>query len=174
MIDGLLNTTSATDYLDHIYYQKRIMKYDKKVLEALIDQSENIEKYNKMLAAEAQKKGAILEKIKLALWLSFAGMILIYATYFLWSKINIGIIQKVRFTLEEYTRCHKSLQTVTLWTFLTHACLMLSNIFAALATYVSFEEVPFWYWFIVVPTTTLLSFVILLLKVLELIILLKI
>jgi uncharacterized protein (TIRG00374 family) len=105
-------------------------------------------------------KGAIPEKIELALWLSFTGMLLIYATYFLWSKINIGFIQKIRFTLEEYTKCHKSLQTVTLWTFLTHVCLMLSNIFAALATYVSFAEVPFWYWFIVVPTSTLLSFVI--------------
>jgi murein DD-endopeptidase MepM/ murein hydrolase activator NlpD len=63
MIDGLLNTTSATDYLDHIYYQKRIMKYDKKVLEALIDQSENIEKYNKMLAAEAEKIEKINNKL---------------------------------------------------------------------------------------------------------------
>ena len=63
LIDGLLNTTSATDYLDHIYYQKRIMRYDKKVLEALIDQSENISKYNKMLAAEAQK----IEKINVKL-----------------------------------------------------------------------------------------------------------
>jgi murein DD-endopeptidase MepM/ murein hydrolase activator NlpD len=63
MIDGLLNTTSATDYLDHIYYQKRIMKYDKKVLEALIDQSENISKYNAMLAAEAQKIENINNKL---------------------------------------------------------------------------------------------------------------
>lgn len=64
MIDGLLNTTSATDYLDHIYYQKRIMKYDKKVLEALIDQSENITKYNEMLAAEAQKIEKINTKLQ--------------------------------------------------------------------------------------------------------------
>lgn len=63
MIDGLLNTTSATDYLDHIYYQKRIMKYDKKVLEALIDQSENIAKYNAMLAAEAEKIEKINSKL---------------------------------------------------------------------------------------------------------------
>ncbi len=63
MIDGLLNTTSATDYLDHIYYQKRIMKYDRKVLEALIDQSENISRYNTMLAAEAQKIELINNKL---------------------------------------------------------------------------------------------------------------
>lgn len=55
MINGLLDTASVTDYLDHIYYQKRIMKYDKKVLEALVDQSENISKYNETLAVEAKK-----------------------------------------------------------------------------------------------------------------------
>jgi murein DD-endopeptidase MepM/ murein hydrolase activator NlpD len=55
MINGLLDTASVTDYLDHIYYQKRIMKYDKKVLEALVDQSENIAKYNETLAVEAKK-----------------------------------------------------------------------------------------------------------------------
>lgn len=64
MIDGLMNTTSATDYLDHIYYQKRIMKYDKKVLEALMNQSENVSKYNAMLAAEAAKIENINNKLK--------------------------------------------------------------------------------------------------------------
>lgn len=105
-------------------------------------------------------KGAIPEKIELALWLSFAGMIFVYSTYFLWSKINFNFIQKIKFTIEEYTRCHKSMQTVILWTFITHVFLMLSNIFAALATNVGFEQIPFWFWFIVVPTSTLLSFVI--------------
>jgi glycosyltransferase 2 family protein len=105
-------------------------------------------------------KGAIPEKIELALWMSFGGMVFLYATYFLWSKINLGFIKKIKFTLDEYTSCHKSMQTVTLWTFITHVFLMLSNIFAALATYVSFDQIPFWFWFIVVPTSTLLSFVI--------------
>ena len=64
LIDGLMNTTSATDYLDHIYYQKRIMKYDKKVLEALVDQSENITKYNEMLSIEAKKIEKINDKLQ--------------------------------------------------------------------------------------------------------------
>lgn len=63
LIDGLINSPSATDYLDHIYYQKRVMDFDKKVLEALIDQSENISKYNKMLAEEAAKIEKINSKL---------------------------------------------------------------------------------------------------------------
>jgi murein DD-endopeptidase MepM/ murein hydrolase activator NlpD len=63
LIDGLINSPSATDYLDHIYYQKRVMDYDRKVLEALIDQSENISKYNKMLAEEAAKIEQINTKL---------------------------------------------------------------------------------------------------------------
>lgn len=105
-------------------------------------------------------KGAIPEKIEYVLWLSFAGMIFVYATYFLWSKINLGFIKKIKFTISEYTSCHKSMRTVVLWTFLTHVFLMLSNIFAAFATNISFDQIPFWFWFIVVPTSTLLSFVI--------------
>jgi uncharacterized protein (TIRG00374 family) len=103
---------------------------------------------------------AIPAKTEMLLWISFGAMIFIYASYFLWSKINIGIIKKIKYALEQYTRCKKSFWTVVLWTFLTHVFLMLSNIFAALASAVSFAEVPFWYWFIVVPTSTLLSFVI--------------
>lgn len=105
-------------------------------------------------------KGSIPPKLELILWLSFAGMIIGYLSYPLWSKINLSFIQKIKFAFEEYTRCYKSLQTVTLWTFITHVFLMLSNIFAALATYISFDQIPFWFWFIVVPTSTLLSFVI--------------
>lgn len=55
LIDGLMNSPSVTDYLDHVYYQKRIMSYDKQVLDALIDQSQNMSKYREMLSEEADK-----------------------------------------------------------------------------------------------------------------------
>ena len=103
---------------------------------------------------------AIPKKIELLLWLSFAGMIFMYATYLLWSKIKITFIQKVKYAFDEYTKCHKSMRNVIIWTFITHVFLILSNVFAAFATNVSLEAIPFWYWFIVVPTSTLLSFVI--------------
>ena len=64
VIDGLVNSPSATDYLDHIYYQKRIMKFDKEVIGALLDQSKNIEKYNAMLAEEANKIEKITNRLK--------------------------------------------------------------------------------------------------------------
>jgi murein DD-endopeptidase MepM/ murein hydrolase activator NlpD len=63
IVDGLLNSDSVTDYLDHLYYQKRIMEYDKQVIEALVDQSENIEKYNKLLEQESSKIQQITKKL---------------------------------------------------------------------------------------------------------------
>lgn len=64
VIDGLVNSPSATDYLDHIYYQKRVMEYDKEVIGALIDQSQNIAKYKEMLVDEASKIEKINSRLK--------------------------------------------------------------------------------------------------------------
>ena len=64
VLDGLVNSSSATDYLDHIYYQKRVMEYDKEVIGALIDQSQNIAKYKSMLAEEANKINKINQKLQ--------------------------------------------------------------------------------------------------------------
>lgn len=64
MIEGLVNSPSATDYLDHVYYQKRIMEYDKQVLDALVDQSQNIKKYKEMLAEEAVKIQTVTQKLQ--------------------------------------------------------------------------------------------------------------
>ncbi len=64
LIDGIVNSPSATDYLDHIYYQKRLMEYDKQVIDALVDQSENIRKYKSMLADEAAKIQTITTRLQ--------------------------------------------------------------------------------------------------------------
>ncbi len=64
IIDGILNSPSVTDYLDHVYYQKRIMEYDKQVIDALVDQSENIRKYKAMLADEANKIQTVTNKLQ--------------------------------------------------------------------------------------------------------------
>lgn len=64
LLDGLINATSVTDFLDHLYYQKRILDYDKAVLKALVDQSENIRKYNKILASETNKISQITRKLQ--------------------------------------------------------------------------------------------------------------
>lgn len=64
IIDGIVNSPSATDYLDHIYYQKRLMEYDKQVIDALVDQSENIRKYKGMLADEAAKIQTITNRLQ--------------------------------------------------------------------------------------------------------------
>ena len=63
-MDGLINSTSITDFLDHLYYQKRVMDYDKQVLSALTDQSENIKKYNATLSKEAAKIESITSRLK--------------------------------------------------------------------------------------------------------------
>ncbi|MDD9897838.1 MAG: peptidoglycan DD-metalloendopeptidase family protein [Candidatus Melainabacteria bacterium] len=64
VIDGLINSPSATDYLDHIYYQRRVMEYDKQVIDALMDQTENIKKYKGMLSEEAAKIEKITSRLQ--------------------------------------------------------------------------------------------------------------
>ncbi len=66
LLDGLINSPSATDYLDHIYYQKRVMEFDKQVIDALVDQSQNISKYKDLLAQEAVRIASINKKLSLA------------------------------------------------------------------------------------------------------------
>lgn len=63
LIDGLMNSPSITDFLDHIYYQKRVINYDKEVLSALVDQSETIKHYNEILSKEAAKIAQINKKL---------------------------------------------------------------------------------------------------------------
>lgn len=64
LLDGLINSPSVTDYMDHLYYQKRIMEYDNKVIQALLDQSDNIQQYKKVLADEATKMKEVNDKLK--------------------------------------------------------------------------------------------------------------
>jgi len=63
MLDGLLNSPNITDFLDHLYYQKRVIEYDRDVLTALIDQSESIRKYNEALKREAVKISQINQQL---------------------------------------------------------------------------------------------------------------
>jgi len=63
LIDGLINSTTTTDYLDQMYYQKRVMQYDRMVLDALVDQSQNMTKYKKLLSEEANKISTINQKL---------------------------------------------------------------------------------------------------------------
>lgn len=64
LLDGLLNSSSVTDFLDHLYYQKRVIDYDRKVIQALIDQSKNIKQYNDTLAKEAKKMEDITSRLR--------------------------------------------------------------------------------------------------------------
>ncbi len=64
LLDGLLNSSSVTDFLDNLYYQQRVLDYDRNVIKALVDQSENIKKYNKVLSVEANKMSQITSKLQ--------------------------------------------------------------------------------------------------------------
>lgn len=64
LIDGLLHANSITDFLDNLYYQKRVIEYDRKLIQALVDQSENIKKYNETLEGEASKMRQITKKLE--------------------------------------------------------------------------------------------------------------
>lgn len=81
-------------------------------------------------------------------------------TYKIWTMIPIKFVEKIKFAIEEYTKCHKSISKVLIWTVITHVFLVFTNIFAAKSLGVAITQIPFWYWFLITPTATLASFVI--------------
>jgi uncharacterized protein (TIRG00374 family) len=80
--------------------------------------------------------------------------------YKIWIKIPIplAIFQKIKIAVAEFIVHKRSVWTVLFWTFITHVFLMAVNVFSALALGVT--QIPFWYWFLVVPLATLASYVI--------------
>jgi len=80
--------------------------------------------------------------------------------YKLWIKIPIplAIFQKVKLAISEFIVHKRFVFLVMLWTFITHVFLMAINVFSALALGIS--DIPFWYWFLLVPLATLASYVI--------------
>lgn len=80
--------------------------------------------------------------------------------YKIWIKIPIplAIFQKIKIAVSEFIVHRRSVWIVLLWTFITHVFLMAVNVFSALA--VGVTQIPFWYWFLVVPLATLVSYVI--------------
>jgi glycosyltransferase 2 family protein len=105
-------------------------------------------------------KNSFPEKLSLALWAVFILTVLGILSYKLWSKLPLGLVQKIKYAVEEYTKCQKSLFKVTLWTFITHFFLYLGNIFAAKSVGVDFSSIPIWYWILLIPAATLASFII--------------
>jgi glycosyltransferase 2 family protein len=105
-------------------------------------------------------RDALPLKLELALWLSFLAVILSIISYPLWSKIPLGIVQKIRFSVQEYTSCYKSLIDVAVWTFGTHVLFVGGNIAMGLAMGAGIDRIPIWFWLILVPASSLAGFVI--------------
>ena len=63
-LDSLMRSESATDYMDYLYYQKKVIEFDRKLLTALKSQSEDIEKYSDILEEESKRITQIQKKLK--------------------------------------------------------------------------------------------------------------
>lgn len=100
------------------------------------------------------------DTVVLSSWALFLAAMLGVLTYKLWSRIPIGFIEKIRYSIEEYTKCHKSLNLVFVWTMITHIFLIAANIFAGISLGVGIGDIPIWYWFLVIPVATLTGFVV--------------
>jgi glycosyltransferase 2 family protein len=100
------------------------------------------------------------EKLIQALFVLSIIPFLAFFGYKIWIKIPIpfAIFQKIKIAVTEFIVHKRSVCIVLLWTFITHVFLMAINVFSALALGVT--EIPFWYWFLVVPLATLASYVI--------------
>lgn len=103
---------------------------------------------------------AIPKEISLALWLTFVGTVIFFGTYKLWSKIPLNVVQKMNYAVQEYTKCHVSLQKVILWTLVTHLLLLIGNVCSAYALGIGIDQIPIWYWLIITPAATLAGFII--------------
>lgn len=99
-------------------------------------------------------------KLILGLWLAFIGTIIALASYKIWSKIPWNLVQKFNYAVQEYTKCHKSINLVLFWTFMTHVFLLAGNVCSAYALGVTIEQLPIWYWLLMTPAATLISFVV--------------
>lgn len=108
----------------------------------------------------SEYKNSFPEKLVWALWAVFLGMIFSMLTYKLWISLPWSPIQKIKYAVEEYTKCRKSILIVLIWTLITHIFLYLGNIFAAKSVGVSFSSIPLWYWILLIPAATLASFII--------------
>lgn len=105
-------------------------------------------------------KSKVPIELEYSLLAAFAAMVIAIGTYKLWSRINIAPIQKINYAVGIYTSCHKSISKVLLWTFLTHLFLLAGNICAAQALGISLSDIPFWHWFLLIPTAALAGFVV--------------
>lgn len=100
------------------------------------------------------------KQLILGLWLAFFAPIVFIASYKLWSKLPWNFIQKFNYAVQEYTKCHKSLMKVIFWTFMTHMFLLAGNVCSAYALGVGIDQIPVWYWLLMTPAATLISFVV--------------
>ncbi len=64
MIDGLVNSESPIDYMDYLYYQKRLLQYDNKLLGTLIKQGDEVNKYKAMLEDESSKIKELKDRLE--------------------------------------------------------------------------------------------------------------
>ena len=110
--------------------------------------------------SQSSISGQIPSKIILVLWLSFAFTVFSILSYGLWSRIPWIPVAKIRYAVEEYTKCHRSIIKVIILTLVTHACLYAGNMFAAKSIGINLSYIPLWYWVLTIPAATLISFVV--------------
>ena len=63
-IDNLIRSQSPTDYMDYLYFQRKVIDFDKKLLDTLKSQSEDIAKYGSSLEEETKRIEQIASKLK--------------------------------------------------------------------------------------------------------------
>jgi murein DD-endopeptidase MepM/ murein hydrolase activator NlpD len=63
-IDSLIRSQSPTDYMDYLYFQRKVIDFDKKLLDTLKSQSEDIAKYGSSLKEETKRIEQITSKLK--------------------------------------------------------------------------------------------------------------
>jgi len=96
--------------------------------------------------------------LQYSLALAFMAMPAGYLSYALWSRIPVPFIIKLKYAIETYLKHYRKILKMILWTVITHAFLVLGNVFVAMSLGVGLDQVPLWYWLLLVPAASVAGF----------------
>ncbi len=97
-------------------------------------------------------------QLQYSLLVAFLAMPVGYLSYALWSRIPLAFIAKLKYSIEIYIQHHLSIIKMIIWTVITHGFLILGNVFVAMSLGVGLDQIPLWYWLLLVPAASVAGF----------------
>jgi uncharacterized membrane protein YbhN (UPF0104 family) len=104
------------------------------------------------------QKDLVPVQLQYSLLIAFLAMPAGYLSYALWSRIPLAIVAKLKYSIEIYLKHHRGIIKMIIWTIITHGFLILGNVFVAMSLSVGLDQIPLWYWLLLVPAASVAGF----------------